>query len=63
MMVLKEIEIWSECGPNEWSWKEMPYGLILIQSTTQWSWKEMVLKEVAMYKIVDNFANNRWIWL
>ena len=39
------------------------YGLILIQFTTQWSWKEMVLKEVAMYKIVDNFGNNGWIWL
>ena len=23
----------------------------------------MVLKEVAMYKIVDNFGNNGWIWL
>ena len=23
----------------------------------------MVLKEVAMYNIVNNFANNGWIWL
>ena len=23
----------------------------------------MVLKEVAMYKIVNNFDNNGWIWL
>ena len=23
----------------------------------------MVLKEVAMYEIVDNFGNNGWIWL
>ena len=36
---------------------KVPYGLILVQFSTQWSWKEMVLKEVAMYKIVDNFSS------
>ena len=46
-----------------WSWKKLSYDLILMQFTTQWSWKEMVLKEVAVYKIVDNFDNNGWIWL
>ena len=25
--------------------------------------KWMVLKEVAVYKIVDNFGNSGWIWL
>ena len=35
------------------------YDLILMQFATQWSWKEMVLKEAAVYKIVDNFGNNR----
>ena len=24
---------------------------------------EMVLKEAAMYKMVNNFGNNGWIWL
>ena len=43
--------------------KEILYELILMQFATQWSWKEMVLKEVAMYKIVDNFVDNFWIWL
>ena len=33
-----------------------------MQFAAQWSWKEMVLKEV-VYKIVDNFGNNGWIWL
>ena len=43
--------------------RKVPYGLILIQFTTQWSWKEMVLKEVANYKIVNNFGSNGWIGL
>ena len=34
-----------------------------MQFATQWSWKEMVLKEAAVYKMVDNFGNNGWIWL
>ena len=47
----------------QWSWKKFLYDLISMQFATQWSWKEMVLKEVAMYKIVDNLGNNGWIWL
>ena len=47
----------------QWSWKKSLYDLILMQFATQWSWKEMVLKEAAVYKIVDNFGNNGWIWL
>ena len=43
--------------------RKVLYGLILIQFSTQWSWKEMVLKEVAVYKIVNYFGNNGWIWL
>ena len=43
--------------------RKVPYGFILMQFTRQWSWKEMVLKEVAVYKIADNFGNNGWIWL
>ena len=42
---------------------KLSYDLILMTFATQWSWKEMVLKEVAVYKIVDNFGNNGWIWL
>ena len=43
--------------------RKVLYGWILMQFTTQWSWKEMVLKEVALYKIVNTFGNNGWIWL
>ena len=34
-----------------------------MQFATQWSLMEMVLKEAVMYKMVDNFGNNCWIWL
>ena len=30
---------------------------------TQWYPMGMVLKEAAVYKMVDNFAKNRWIGL
>ena len=40
--------------------RKVPYGLILPLNGTD---MEMVLKEVAMYKIVNNFGNNGWIWL
>ena len=34
-----------------------------MQFDTQWYRMGMVLKEAAMYKMVDNFANNCWIGL
>ena len=32
-----------------------------MQFATQWYWMGMVLKEAAVYKMVDNFANNGWM--
>ena len=60
-MVLKGNKIWPICGQNDGLERKVLYGLILVQFSAQWSWKEMVLKEVAMNKIVDNFDNNGWI--
>ena len=34
-----------------------------MQFDTQWYPMGMVLKEAAVYKMVDNFANNCWIGL
>ena len=34
-----------------------------MQFDTQWYGMEMVLKEAAVYKMVDNFGNNCWIGL
>ena len=34
-----------------------------MQFAMQWFWMEMVLKEAAVYKMVNNISNNGWIWL